>query len=134
MMKQEFEKLCGIEVPGSVYDRIEVLYTATDENKQDFVKRVKKEGTVERIALHLLETTEQWLLVARAERDNAVGLAQGLEERLNERIKRAAEQKRTDDEAYKILSDKNEARGREIEAKDLKIMKLKAQLYDLTNK
>ena len=49
MMKQEFTDRFGMDVPAVVYERVERLYMESNLNKDDFVKKVKRESSVVKI-------------------------------------------------------------------------------------
>jgi hypothetical protein len=49
MMRQEFIDRFGVEVPAVVYERVEKLYMESDLDKDNFVKKVKRESTVIKI-------------------------------------------------------------------------------------
>ena len=46
MMKCEFVERFGTDIPGVVYDKLEEIYMAGEDDKDTFVKKVKKENAV----------------------------------------------------------------------------------------
>ncbi|MHB1167028.1 MAG: hypothetical protein ACYC0N_00625 [Carboxydocellales bacterium] len=131
MMKQEFEKLYGQVVPPSVYKAVEVLYMATDENKEEFVARIKKEAGVERLALSLLATADRNLEALQEELGIAIATSRDKTATL---VKVQADfdtYKHVSHAEYNDLARNYDARGRQLEAADLEILKLKARLFDL---
>ena len=58
MLYSEFTELYGREIPMWAYNEVEKVYmfaSPETESKQDFVKRVKREGLVEHIYLRQVE-------------------------------------------------------------------------------
>jgi len=59
MQKEEFEARLGVEVTGSVYDRVEALYMAGPDDKDTFVTKLKRKGTVVAIQNEIIRELEK---------------------------------------------------------------------------
>lgn len=76
MMKQEFESRFGMEVTPEVYEKIEELYMEGNEDKDTFVRRVKRQNMVVKIQNDIISEmsarirkTERHLARSKAEAD-----------------------------------------------------------------
>ena len=63
MMKHEFEKLYGCEVPGKVYDKLECLYMQDDsvKTKEQFVAKIKRLHFVEKYMMEMIKDQQATL-------------------------------------------------------------------------
>lgn len=76
MMKEEFEARFGMEVTGEVYERVEKLYMESSDDKDTFVRKIKRQNTVVKLQNDIISEmsatirkTERHLIRSKAEAD-----------------------------------------------------------------
>lgn len=55
MLKEEFIKLMGIAIPDNAYLEIDARYNKSGMSKEDFCKKLKREGYVQEITEYMVE-------------------------------------------------------------------------------
>ena len=65
MLKQEFEKMVGVEIDGRVYDIIELDYRNSNHDKQDWFKKFGRNGVVRSYAEELKDRNQKLANLAR---------------------------------------------------------------------
>lgn len=66
MMQEEFEARFGMEVSGEVYRRVEALYMQSSDDKDSFVRKLKRQNTVVKIQDDIIREQEGKLSAVRA--------------------------------------------------------------------